>query len=226
MKLWATWELIVLAIGEAFHRAFMHRRMLVRLALIILAIPASTEQPSFAQASKANWVSGSAAENFWNQLSQSAYTQNGDHGVIVYMISYSTCGNCIAFLRDFWETRKNDMQLREIFAPINQGHLLDEAADMTLTRSAANADAYYHRTRIAPPANTPERQAALLRAERFQTQINQFLRQAGHIQDGFPTFIYRTHDAAGDKINIVSGWGDPHQAKDLDLLIQQAAQQR
>ena len=120
-------------------------------------------------------------------MEQAPYAQSGDHGLIIYMNSYSKCGNCIVFLRDFWEARKSKIQLREIFVPIgSQPELLNECADIALTRSAADAEAYYKRTKVAPPANSsPARQAALQKEIQFNTRLNEFFGKMGHNRDGF-----------------------------------------
>lgn len=179
---------------------------------------------ALAQASNASWIAGPPADAFWQRLATSPYAQNGEHGMIIYMLSYSTCGNCIAFLRDFWEPRQGAIILREIFAPVNQPRYLNEAADVALTRDAAIANSYYHQTRTAPPVNSsPERQAALQRVVAFTTTTNAFLRGLGHVTDGFPTFIFRANDEQGrNKLMIVSGFG-PDFARDLDRWMKEAA---
>ncbi len=196
---------------------------MVRLSVLSLLLLVSAGSDALAQSSNANWLTGPPADAFWAQLAQSPYAQAGDHGFTLYMLSYSSCSNCIVFLRDFWESRKGTIQLREIFAPINQPHFLDEAADMALTRNPAFADAYYHRTRTAPPASSsPERQVALKQVEDFVTRTNAFYRQIGHIQDGYPTFVFRAHDAKSgqDRLWIISGWG-PELAADMDRWVKQ-----
>ena len=142
------------------------------------------------------------------------------------MISYSGCGNCIAFLRDFWDSRRGGITLREIFVPVNQQRYLNEAADIAITRDAASAEAYYKQIRVAPPAHgSAERQAALQRMVNFTTQWNGMLRQIGHIQDGFPTFILRVPDSSNGltKVLVISGWGDPRLKQDLDQWIREAS---
>jgi len=141
------------------------------------------------------------------------------------MITYSSCPNCIAFLRDFWQSRRNEIELREVFAPVNsQPHFLDEAADVALTRDPAIVDAYYHRTRTAPSATTPGRKAALSRAEQFMTQANNAFAKIGHVRDGFPTFILRAHENGMDKVLILSGWGSPELTRDMDRWVKAGKQ--
>ena len=195
------------------------RYVLVMTLLLLLGSSAAS-----AQNSKGSWVTGPRADAIWNLMAQSPYAQAGDHGMVVYMISYSSCGNCIAFLRDFWESRRGDMQLREIFAPVNDPRYLNEAADIALTRSAQTAEAYYKRQQVAPPvSSSPARQAALQRVVDFNTRINTVFRQLGHVQDGYPTFVFRVKDQAGqDKLWIVSGWGD-ELARDMNNWVQQAS---
>ncbi len=178
-----------------------------------------------AQTSNANWLTGPRADAFWNILGQAPYAQAGTHGLVVYMISYSNCPNCILFLRDFWEPRRSDIQLREIFAPVGQPRYLDEAADIAITRNAETAEAYYKRLRTAPPANSStERRAALQRMEALIGQVNDFYRQIGHIKDGYPTFILRAKDTSGqDKLYVISGWGDANMTRDFDSWVRQAS---
>ena len=177
-----------------------------------------------AQNSKGNWLTGPPADAFWNQMALSPYAQNGDHGMTIYMLTYSSCGNCIVFLRDFWEAHRANIQLREVFAPINGPRFLDEAADVALTRDPAIAEAYYKRIRVAPPANSSrERQLALSRVETFVTQTNAFFRSIGHVQDGYPTFVFHVKDASGhDKLWIISGWG-PELARDMERWVKDAS---
>ena len=177
-----------------------------------------------AQNRNASWVTDARGDAFWGQLARSPYTQNGSRGLIVYMLSYSECGNCIAFLRDFWESHKTRMQLREIFVPINQPSLLDEAADMALTRDPVRADAYYHRILVAPKVNSsPERKAALDQVVSFTTRANAFFAALGHIQDGYPTFLMRVRVGGEHRVVIVSGYG-PDFARDLDRWVTAATQ--
>jgi hypothetical protein len=208
------------------HLAFLHpdKRFFTRIFFAVMLPLVLGTLPAAAQNSKGNWLVGSTADQFWEQVGQSPYTQNGNHGMVIYMLSYSHCANCIEFLRDFWEQRKGNMQLREIFVPISQPKLLDEAADMALTRNPAFADAYYHQRRVAPTVNgSPERQAALNHVEQFTTLANQFFRKIGHIQDGYPTFIFRVKDEQGrNKLWIISGWG-PEIARDMDGWVKQYA---
>lgn len=194
-------------------------------AALVVSGPILSTLSVFAQNSKGDWLTGPRADALWSDMAHGPYAQAGNHGMIVYMISYSSCVNCVAFLRDFWDSRRANMQLREIFAPINQPRYLDEAADIALTRNAETVEAYYKRLRVAPPVNSsPAREAALQRLESFTTQINDFFRQIGHIQDGFPTFVFRVKDASGqDKVMIVSGWGDSELTRDMDTWVKEAA---
>ena len=212
--------------SERRSRAVNNHASLRRLLLVLtLVLSFAHTRLAQAQNGKADWLTGPRADAFWADMARSPYAQAGDHGIVVYMISYSSCGNCIVFLRDFWEAHKADMQLREIFAPVNQQRYLDEAADIALTRNAETAESYYKRLRVAPPANSsPARQAALERVESFATQTNNFLRQIGHVQDSFPTFIFRVRNGSGDRVMIVSGWGDPQLARDMDAWVREAAQ--
>ena len=192
------------------------------IAVTMLFILASTF--SMAQNNKGTWIKGPRADAFWKSLAESPYAQDGDHGMVLYMLSYSRCGNCITFLRDFWQPHRAEIQLREIFAPVSQPMFLNEAADVALTRDPAIADAYYHQTRVAPPVGSSvDRRAALDRVERFVTATNAMFRELGHVQDGYPTFVFRVKDeappfAGQDKLWIVSGWG-PELARDLNAQL-------
>ncbi len=195
----------------------------VLMALLLLGIFAQPTATLLAQNRNGSWVTGARADAFWDQLARSPYTQNGSQGLIVYMLSYSACGNCIAFLRDFWESHKTRMQLREIFVPINQPRLLDEAADMALTRDPVRADAYYHRVLVAPKVNSSaERKAALDEAVTFTTRANAFFASLGHIQDGYPTFLMRMRVGGEGRLIVVSGYG-PDFKRDLDRWVAAAA---
>ncbi len=189
------------------------------LVLLFMRTPGS-----YAQASNANWVSGPRGEAIWQSMAQAPYAQEGDHGLVVYMITYSSCPNCILFLRDFWRPHRTDIQLREIFAPVSsQPRFLNEAADIALTRSAISADAYYHRSAVAPPTNTPERRAALVQSEKFIEQMNSLYRQLGHIQNSFPTFVLKVQDGGQDKLWIISGWGDQNLTRDMTKWVQDSS---
>ena len=214
----------VVKIGKQRSVEGFSRKIQIWLGLTFLLCTSPSTGVGSPQNSNANWISGAPADTFWNKLEQSPYAQDGDRGLVIYMLSYSSCGNCIAFLRDFWQARRGNMRLREIFVPINQPQFINEAADIALTRSAALADSYYHRAHIAPPANnSPERQAALQRAVAITTDANTFFRKIGHIQDGYPTFVFRVHDGGEDKLWVVSGFG-PEFAKALDGWIKKALQ--
>ncbi len=204
--------------------AFNVRSIMHSVLMLVSLVSYWSGQEVIAQNSKGNFLTGSRADEVWDLMAHSPYAQAGEHGMVVYMISYSSCGNCIVFLRDFWEAHKANMQLREIFAPVNEPRYIDEAADIALTRSAASAEAYYKRLRVAPPVNSsPDRQAALKRDEAFTTLLNGILRQIGHVQDSFPTFIFRVKDASSDKVMIVSGWGDPQLTRDMDRWVKETA---
>jgi hypothetical protein len=201
--------------NSIFFRAGATRMATAALALQVLCASGISQPPS-----NFNWITGPPADNLWTLMGQSPYAQNGDRGTVIYMITYSSCPNCIAFLRDFWQSRRDEIELREVFAPVNsQAHFLDEAADVALTRDPAIVDAYYHRTRTAPPANTPARRAALSRAELFMTQANSSFAKIGHVRDGFPTFILRVHEDGMDKVLIISGWGSPELTRDMDRWV-------
>ena len=177
-----------------------------------------------AQNSNASWVTGPRADAIWQTMAQAPYAQDGDHGMVVYMITYSACPNCVLFLRDFWQPRRSDIQLREIFAPVNsQPRFLNEAADIALTRSVASVDAYYHRSAVAPPVNTPERRAALTQSERFLEQMGVLYQQLGHIPNSFPTFVFKVRDGGQEKLWVISGWGDPNLTRDMTRWVQEAS---
>ena len=177
-----------------------------------------------AQNSNASWVTGPRADAIWQTMAHAPYAQDGDHGMVVSMITYSACPNCVLFLRDFWQPRRSDIQLREIFAPVNsQPRFLNEAADIALTRSVASVDAYYHRSAVAPPVNTPERRAALTQSERFLEQMGVLYQQLGHIPNSFPTFVFKVRDGGQEKLWVISGWGDPNLTRDMTRWVQEAS---
>ncbi len=191
----------------------------------LLFLPCLTASVAQVQNRNASFMVGSSADALWRIMEGSPYAQNGDRGLIVYMISYSSCGNCIVFLRDFWEARRSSMRLREVFAPVNQPQFLNEAADIALTRDPKSAEGYYKRSKIAPAVeSSPERQAALEKVKQFNGKIHGVFNQIGQHVDGYPTFVLRETEPNGqDRVVIVSGWG-PDFAKDLDLWIKKAAQ--
>jgi hypothetical protein len=194
------------------------------IATSVLLLAYATASVALARDSNASWLAGPSADAFWSELANSPYAQNGDHGLTIYMLSYSGCGNCIAFLRDFWEPRKQNIRLREIFVPVDQPRFINEAADVALTRNEAFADAYYHQARTAPPiTGSSERQTALRIATEFTTRTNALFGRIGHIQNGFPTFVFQVRDHGVNKVWIVSGFG-PDFARDLDQWVKQAAQ--
>jgi len=211
--------------GSLRRNSISFRAGATRMAAFALALEMFCASGISQQPSNFNWITGPPADNLWTLMGQSSYAQNGDRGIVIYMITYSSCPNCIAFLRDFWESRRNEIELREVFAPVNsQPRFLDEAADVALTRDPAIVDAYYHRTRTAPLANTPERRAALNRLEQFMTQANNTFAKIGHLRDGFPTFILRVHEDGMDKVLIISGWGSPELTRDMDRWVKAGKQ--
>ncbi len=171
--------------------------------LTALALLLFVSAPSQAQQA-AQSVSGPAAAQFWQVLEHMPYAAKNT-GPVLYVLSYSTRGNCIAFRND-WDHRLKSVQVRELFAPIAASqHFQNECADLALTRDPAVADAYYSHSRTAPPVNSSrERMEALQQMEEGFTQINNFLSRIGHIRDGYHTFIFRSSDSK--QVLIYSGY--------------------
>ena len=194
------------------------------VALFCLAILGIISLPARAQNSKGNWITGRLADELWDKLGSAPYARNGEKGMVLYMLTYSSCPNCLNFLNSFYLPKRNQIQLREIFAPLVDPRFANECADVALTRDPAVVDAYYRHTRSAPAVSSaPERARALQQVELLFGFVNSAFAKIGHLQGGFPTFIFKTHDQV--KLWIVSGFG-PEFARDLDAEVQEYAQYR